>query len=76
MNRKKLAIAIVSGGLISILSNRILSPFINLWLEEFINNDFWRVFSSYLVSLVVVILLMAALFWGLTMFGLLKKYRL
>ena len=76
MNRKKLAIAIVSGGLISILSNRILSPFINLWLEEFINNDFWRVFSSYLVSLAVVILLMAALFWGLTMFGLLKKYRL
>ena len=75
MNRKKLAIAIVSGGLISILSNRILSPFINLWLEEFINNDFWRVFSSYLVSLVVVILLMAALSWGLTMFGLLKKYK-
>ena len=73
MNRKKLVIAIVSGGLISILSNRILSPFINLWLEEFINNDFWRVFSSYLVSLVVVILLMAALFWGLTMFGLIKK---
>jgi len=76
MNRKKLAIAIVSGGLISILSNRILSPFINLWLEEFINNDFWRVFSSYLVSLTVVILLMAVLFWGLTMLGLLKKYRL
>ena len=75
MNRKKLAIAIVSGGLISILSNRILSPFINLWLEEFINNDFWRVFSSYLVSLAVVILLMAALFWGLTMFGLIKKYK-
>ena len=75
MNRKKLAIAIVSGGLISILSNRILSPFINLWLEEFINNDFWRAFSSYLVSLVVVILLMAALFWGLTMFGLLKKHK-
>lgn len=76
MNRKKLVIAIVSGGLISILSNRILSPFINLWLEEFINNDFWRVFSSYLVSLAVVILLMAALFWGLTMFGLLKKDKL
>lgn len=76
MNRKKLAIAIVSGGLILILSNRILSPFINLWLEEFINNDFWRVFSSYLVSLAVVILLMAVLFWGLTMFGLLKKHRL
>lgn len=75
MNRKKLVIAIVSGGLISILSNRILSPFINLWLEEFINNDFWRVFSSYLVSLAVVILLMAALFWGLTMFGLIKKYK-
>ena len=75
MNRKKLAIAIVSGGLISILSNRILSPFINLWLEEFINNDFWRVFSSYLVSLAVVILLMAVFFWGLTMFGLLKKYK-
>ena len=75
MNRKKLAIAIVSGGLISILSNRILSPFINLWLEEFINNDFWRVFSSYLVSLAVVILLMATLFWGLTMFGLLKKHK-
>ena len=76
MNRKKLAIAIVSGGLILILSNRILSPLINLWLEEFINNDFWRAFSSYLVSLAVVILLMAVLFWGLTMFGLLKKYRL
>ncbi len=75
MNRKKLAIAIVSGGLILILSNRILSPFINLWLEEFINNDFWRVFSSYLVSLAVVILLMAVLFWGLTMFGLLKKHK-
>lgn len=75
MNRKKLVIAIVSGGLISILSNRILSPFINLWLEEFINNDFWRVFLSYLVSLAVVILLMAALFWGLTMFGLIKKYK-
>ena len=75
MNRKKLAIAIVSGGLILILSNRILSPFINLWLEEFINNDFWRVFSSYLVSLAVVILLMAVLFWGLTMFGLIKKYK-
>ena len=73
MNRKKLAIAIVSGGLISILSNRILSPFINLWLEGFINNVFWRAFSSYLVSLAVVILLMAVLFWGLTMFGLLKK---
>ena len=76
MNIKKLAIAIVSGGLISILSNRILSPFINLWLEEFIGSDFWRAFSSYLVSLAVVILLMAVLFWGLTMFGLLKKYRL
>ena len=75
MNRKKLAIAIVSGGLILILSNRILSPFINLWLEEFINNDFWRVFSSYLVSLAVVILLMAVFFWGLTMFGLLKKHK-
>ena len=75
MNRKKLAIAIVSGGLILILSNRILSPFINLWLEGFINNDFWRAFSSYLVSLAVVILLMAVLFWGLTMFGLLKKYK-
>ena len=76
MNRKKLAIAVVSGGLISILSNRILSPLINLWLEEFIGSDFWRAFSSYLVSLAVVILLMAVLFWGLTMFGLLKKYRL
>lgn len=75
MNRKKLAIAIVSGGLISILSNRILSPFINLWLEGFINNGFWRAFSSYLVSLAVVILLMATLFWGLTMFGLLKKHK-
>ncbi|MEA4887376.1 MAG: hypothetical protein VB063_11925 [Bacteroides graminisolvens] len=75
MNRKKLAIAVVSGGLISILSNRILSPLINLWLEEFIGSDFWRAFSSYLVSLAVVILLMAALFWGLTMFGLLKKYK-
>ena len=75
MNRKKLAIAVVSGGLISILSNRILSPLINLWLEEFIGSDFWRAFSSYLVSLAVVILLMAVLFWGLTMFGLLKKYK-
>lgn len=73
MNRTKLAVAAISGGLISIISNEILSPFINLWLEKFIGDIFWREFSSYLVSLFIVILIVVILFWGLMMFGVFKR---